>query len=98
MNANDLNLPITVEKLRNILSKYKVVEASVFGSFARGDAGVTSDIDILVTYDADVSLFDHFDLKDELEKTSGRHVDVVSDRSLSRHIKPYIYKEKVAIL
>jgi len=54
------------------------VEASVFGSIARGDASQLSDLDLLVKYHEDVSLLDVVDLKNELESILGVKVDLVS--------------------
>ncbi len=98
MPTKELDLPIPTDELRSILRAHGVVQASVFGSYARGQAHADSDLDILVDYADGVSLFDHFDLKAELEKRSGKNVDIVSSRTVSRHLKPYIDKEKVAIL
>lgn len=98
MKAQDLQLPIELHTLQDILRAHGVVAASVFGSYARGEAQSNSDLDILVNYRSGISLFDHIDLRDELEKHSGLHVDVVSERALSRHIKPFIDKDKVPIL
>ena len=98
MKTQELQLPIELVALRKILRKHGVVHASVFGSYARGQARADSDLDVLVSYAPGVSLFDHFNLKDELEEQSGKPVDVVSDRALSRHIRPYIEKDKVVIL
>lgn len=98
MTATDLQLPIPIDKLRSVLRSHGVVKASVFGSYARKQARADSDLDILVDYGEGVSLFDHFDLKDELEAESGRSVDVVSSRAVSRHLRPYIEKDKVVIL
>jgi predicted nucleotidyltransferase len=54
----------------------------VFGSVARHEDRPDSDIDLLVTFDADASLFDQAGLIADLEELLGRHVDVVSDRAL----------------
>lgn len=98
MVITDLKLPIEPGELSSILKKYGVVHASVFGSYARGEAEEDSDLDILVNYGSGVSLFDHYDLKDELERSSGKRVDVVSEKAISKHLKPYIYRDKVAFL
>jgi len=98
MTTIDLQLPIELNELRRILRQYGVTKASVFGSYARGDANSSSDLDLLVDYGPGVSLFDHFDLRDELAKASGTSVEVVSSRAVSRHLRPYIDRDKVTIL
>ncbi len=98
MSAEDLHLPIELAELRRILKDHGVTAASIFGSYARGEAGPDSDLDVLVHYAPGVSLFDHFDLRTELEQHSHRPVDVVSDRAMSRHLRPYVEREKVDIL
>ena len=57
-------------------------DVRVFGSIARGEDTPDSDIDLLVTFDADASVFDQAGLVEDLERVLGRHVDVVSDRAL----------------
>lgn len=54
----------------------------VFGSVARGEATDNSDIDLLVAFDADRSLFDQVHLIDDLEQLLGRRVDVVAEGGL----------------
>ncbi len=98
MKADTLNLPITLEELRHILHEHGVIKASVFGSYARGDENPNSDLDLLVDYEDGVSLFDHLELKDILAKTSGKQVDLLSSRAVSKHLRPYIEKDKVTIL
>ena len=61
----------------------------VFGSVARGEAAEDSDVDLLVTFDADRSLFDQVHLIADLESMLGRRVDVVAEGGLlerDRHI------------
>ena len=98
MTTTELKLPVPLAQLRRILRQHGVQKASVFGSYARGQANENSDLDILVDYRDGVSLFDHFDLKEALETASGKPVDVVSARAVSKHLQPYIDKEKVTLL
>ena len=61
----------------------------LFGSVARGDDRPDSDIDLLVDFDRDSSLFDLMRMTRELEELLGHPVDVVSAGGLKdrdRHI------------
>jgi predicted nucleotidyltransferase len=98
MAIEDLRLPIELAELRSILKAHGVTAASVFGSYARGEARPDSDFDVLVQYGPGVSLFDHIDLRTELEQHTHGSVDVVSDRAVSRHLRPYVERDKVDIL
>lgn len=51
----------------------------VFGSTARGSDTVSSDLDLLVHFSDEASLYDQVDLIDELGQLLGIGVDVVSD-------------------
>ena len=58
----------------------------VFGSLARGEAGPSSDVDLLVDFDLEASLLDQVGLTQDLEALLGMHVDVISTGGLSpRH-------------
>lgn len=46
MLLTDVKLPISEKALANILSKHGVVEAKLFGSYARGQQRPDSDLDI----------------------------------------------------
>jgi predicted nucleotidyltransferase len=75
-----------------------VIEASVFGSFTRGEAQPDSDLDLLVRYKEEVSLFDVGGLKFELEKLLGSKVDLISRDYLKPRVKNRILQESVRIL
>jgi predicted nucleotidyltransferase len=81
------------QQLSTILHDYGVVDALVFGSFARGDAGPKSDLDLLVTYKPGTTLFDMMSLQDELERVLGRKVDLVSQKYLSKRLAKRIDKD-----
>lgn len=67
--------------LQNFFKDQPVEKAWVFGSFARGEEGPDSDVDILVQFDknARLSLLGFIHIKNELEDTLGREVDLVED-------------------
>jgi|ERR1039458_113721 predicted nucleotidyltransferase len=94
MTAPELYLPIPINELRQVLLKNGVKRASVFGSYARGDATATSDLDLLVTYAPGTSLFDVIDLQEQLEAIAGTRVDLVSQK----FIKPRLAKRIAADL
>jgi predicted nucleotidyltransferase len=54
----------------------------VFGSVARGDAGPSSDVDLLVDFDTEASLLDQVGLTQDLEALLGMHVDIISTGGL----------------
>jgi predicted nucleotidyltransferase len=56
---------------------------AVFGSVARGEDTETSDIDFLVEFEPDSSLFDVLHLQEALQDLLGRRVDVVSAGGLT---------------
>lgn len=56
-----------------------VVKAHLFGSFAHGAARPDSDIDLLVAFAEPGSFFDELRLADELQRLSGRSVDVMTE-------------------
>lgn len=62
--------------------KHRGRSVAIFGSVARGDDTAGSDIDLLVDFEPDSSLFDLLHLQDELEALLGCDVDVVSRHGL----------------
>ena len=76
------------------LLNFGVKSIGLFGSFVRGEAGVESDVDILVEFDAAKKTFDNFiDTCFLLEDLLGRRVELVTGESISPYIRPYVLKE-----
>jgi predicted nucleotidyltransferase len=69
----------------------------VFGSVARGDAGPTSDIDLLVQMDQGRSLLDLIELSQELESVLQCKVDILTDEGVSPYLKERIHAEAVPL-
>lgn len=81
-----------------IMREYGVKKAALFGSFVRREMKKNSDIDVLVEIEADISLLDFIELKQKLEETMGRRVDLVEYDTLKPFIKENILKEQVVLL
>ncbi len=64
-------------QIKKIAEKHGITKVYVFGSTARGDATVQSDIDFLVEMQEGVSLFGIGGFSYETEKLLGVRVDVV---------------------
>jgi predicted nucleotidyltransferase len=81
-------------RLAAICERYGDTELAVFGSVARGDASLMSDVDVLSVLDPGASLgFALNDLEDELTELFGRRVDLVSKRALHRSIRDRVLAE-----
>jgi len=95
MSTTELELPISLEKLQSILIKYGVIKASVYGSYAKGQQTPESDLDLLVKCGPGVSLFDVYELQHELERETGRKVDIATE--LKDSFKEYIEPDLISI-
>lgn len=75
---------ITESQLVAVAKRYGLKEIAFFGSVLGDHFGPTSDIDVLVEFlpDANPSLYDLVDIKDELEAILQRKVDVVEKTGL----------------
>ena len=80
------------------LSPYKPKKLGVFGSYARGENDATSDLDILVEFGVQISLLDLVGLEQDLSEMLGIKVDLVTERALSKYIRPYVEKDYQQIL
>ena len=70
------------EAIRAAVARHHGRRVRLFGSVARGDDRTDSDIDLLVDFDRESSLFDLIRLTRELEELLGRPVDVISTGGL----------------
>jgi len=80
-----------------LADRHGASEVRVFGSVARGEAGVDSDVDLLIKMAPERSLLDHVALWQDLEDLLGRKVDLVSEKALHRLIRDQILKEAVPL-
>ena len=85
------------EKQKEIFSlakKYGAHRIRVFGSVARGEERLDSDIDFLVDFPQGYDLFtQRLPLCEKLMKLTGRKVDLVPEHELNRHLRDAVLKE-----
>jgi len=87
-----------IQMIKSFFTGKPVLKAYLFGSYSRGEADDDSDLDILVELDYSQHIGLGFvgmqlDLSDMLKKK----VDLVSANGLSKHIAPFIEKDKTLI-
>lgn len=85
-------------KIVPILKQEGIKKASIFGSYARGEAKKNSDIDILVEIRKDLSLLDIIKIQNKLEDKLGKKVDLIEYKELNPLFKKEAIKEEVRIL
>jgi len=93
MHLDGINVPDAA--FMELLRKYHVKALSLFGSRARGDNRLDSDVDLLVEFvpNSHVDLIQFSELQLELENLLGIHVDLVSRGGLKPRIKDRVLGE-----
>lgn len=85
-------------KAAPILKNADVKKASLFGSYARGDNTKESDIDFLVDLPRGKTLLDLVGIKQDLEETFNKKVEVITYNSINPLLKDSILKHQYPIL
>ncbi len=96
MTRRQLVLEVHRDEIVDIVRRQHGVCVSLFGSMARGDDTETSDVDLLVEFEPDSSLFDLMDIQQSVESLLGISVDVVSVGGLKPR-DSHILNEAIAL-
>jgi len=91
MTLTDIKNKLTALK-PELHERFGVSEVGVFGSWVRGEEKKTSDIDMLVSFDRRVDLFDLMELEEFLQEVFKCKIDL----ALKRNLKPLIGKHILA--
>ena len=76
---------VNVEEVsREVLARYPIKRAALFGSAAKGNMSELSDIDILVEFLPNTRGLDFFGLRVDLEEALGRSVDLITWNALCK--------------
>ena len=80
-------------EIEKICQQNDIGYLGVFGSITRNEATDNSDVDLLVRFNQPKSLFDLMDIEDQFSKVLHKKIDLVTERALSKYIKPNIIKD-----
>lgn len=77
--------------------RFGISELSLFGLVARDEAGESSDVDVLVSFEHPPSFTDFMELKFELEDRLGNRVDLVTRSGLKPRVRPHVEREVLRV-
>ncbi|WP_434686961.1 nucleotidyltransferase family protein [Pseudanabaena minima] len=81
----------------NLAAQYGAYNVRVFGSVARGEADLDSDVDFLVDLEMGRNLLDLGGLLMDLQELLGCRVDVVTEKGLRQRIRDRVLREAVVL-
>jgi uncharacterized protein len=87
-----------IQQILPVLKQAEVKKAALFGSYVRGDNNENSDVDILIDFPREKSIFDLIGLKQDLEEILQKKVDVVEYVAIHPLLKESILEEQYPIL
>lgn len=95
MKQKEQILKLLKQQLPYLKKNFKVKSIGIFGSYARGEQTKTSDIDMLVEFEAPVGFIKFMQLENYLNDKLSAKVDLVTPDALKPLIKPSIIEEAV---
>ena len=79
-----------LDKLASICKRNQVARLRLFGSYARGEATESSDVDLIADFASAKSLFDIVRIEMEMSHALGRKVDLLTEGAISPYIRERI--------
>ena len=89
-------LTLLVKNKTVFKERFKVRRLALFGSYARGDQGPDSDVDILVDIDPSVGL-EFVTLAEQIEQLLGLSVELISLRAIKPKQLRYIEQDLIDV-
>jgi uncharacterized protein len=85
------------EHMPGLAERHKIKSLGIFGSYVRGEARSTSDVDLLVEFSETPDIFKFMDLEDDLTSLLGLKVDLVTRPALKGNRGNRILREVVSV-
>jgi len=95
----------TLEEIKELIEQnketlrlqYGVKKIGIFGSFAKGNQKIGSDLDILIEFEKPVGFVRFMRLESKLSELSGIKVELVTKNALKPHIGQNILQEVIYV-
>lgn len=99
MKTRDQILTFLTQNKKLFRDKYHIIRIGLFGSYARGDQNINSDIDLLVEFEENTQdLYDlKLQLKDFFQTKLGIEIDICREKYIKPRIKKSILNETVYV-
>ena len=99
MKTRDQILTFLSQNRILLRDQFHIIRIGIFGSFARGEQNISSDLDIIVEFEENTQdLFDlKLQLKDFFQEKLGINVDICREKYIKPGIKETILKETVYV-
>jgi predicted nucleotidyltransferase len=85
------------EHMPELAERHKIKSLGIFGSYVRGEAKKTSDVDLLVEFSETPDIFKFMDLEDDLTALLGKKIDLVTRPALKGNRGNRILREVVPV-
>lgn len=86
--------PTEIKKVIDACKASGTRRVALFGSFARGEAGPDSDVDLLIEFSKPTGFLQLVRLERELSALLGRRVDLLTEAAISPHLRDRILEEQ----
>ena len=90
-------MQIPHELLAELCARNDIARLRLFGSAARGEETVNSDIDLLADFTTRKSLMQLVRIEREFSERLGRKVDLLTERALSPYLRDRILQEATVV-
>jgi predicted nucleotidyltransferase len=98
MKSSRQDILVSLKNLkREVAQEYSVKTIGVFGSVARDEQTLQSDIDLLVEFSKPVGFITFMRLENFLSERLGKHVDLVTSDSLKPLIRQDVLSEVIYV-
>ncbi|MEK7079609.1 MAG: nucleotidyltransferase family protein [Patescibacteria group bacterium] len=92
-----MNKIIDKRQIQSVCEKEHIKYLGIFGSHARGEESVDSDVDILVNFEEIKSYFQLGKIQAQLEQLFKRKVDLVLQDNIKKSLERYILKDLITL-
>ena len=82
---------------RSEIQEFQIEKLSIFGSVARDQETLNSDVDILIKFKGPASYDLYMDLKFYLESLLGRKVDLVTEDAVRPELRRFVEEDLIRI-